>query len=277
MELLPPQLQDAAVLRRLVFAAVHLPRDLPHYWSVVTQFASQGNQSGQRLEPESVKIAVENLKILSEKAFATDKQLISEVHALDTPFCSSPLGIVLVSPLTNCKLCGGKLLLRNDRASHVTVYTESYGTVVGTHYHKFCQHFRKGCSFRQYYGYSSDGTCSQPVTSYDSNWAEHEYFVSSSETAFELGMLMKFDAELLLGQISYNQKADIYNYCNGYPVHPKKCSTLEKEELPRFVWIQCDPLTRTHSGSFLLSYGVLVSGVNIMYQRAHGLKLVMVG
>ncbi len=93
--------------------------------------------------------------------------------------------------------------------------------------------------------------------------------MSSSETAFELGMLMKFDAELLLGQISYNQKADIYNYCNRYPVHPKKCSTLEKEELPRFVWMQCYPLTHTHSGSFLLSYSVLVSGVNIMYQRGN--------
>lgn len=32
--------------------------------------------------------------------------------------------------------------------------------------------------------------------------------------------------------MSYSQKADICNYCNGYPVPFKQCTTLEKEELP---------------------------------------------
>jgi len=122
--------------------------------------------------------------------------------------------------ISNCCNVGGKLLIRNDRPSHIMVYTESYGTVVGTHYHKFCQHFQKGCGFRQYYGYSSEG--SQSITFRDPDWEKHDYFVSSSETAFELCMLRKFDAELLLGQMSYSQKAEIYNYCNGYPVQPKK-------------------------------------------------------
>jgi len=133
--------------------------------------------------------------------------------------------------ISNCCNVGGKLLIRNDRPSHIMVYTESYGTVVGTHYHKFCQHFRKGCGFRQCYGYSSEG--SQSITFHDPDWEKHDYLVSSSEPAFELCMLRKFDAELLLGQMSYSQKAEIYNYCNGYPVQPKKCSTLEREELPR--------------------------------------------
>ena len=61
---------------------------------------------------------------------------------------------------------------------------------------------------------------------------DREYFVSTSETAIELSMLKKFDSELLLGQISYSQKAEIYNYSNGYPVQPKKCSTMEHFELP---------------------------------------------
>ena len=70
---------------------------------------------------------------------------MNEIHALpQTPSSLSPLGIILVPPRTNCKLCGGKLLVRNDRGSHIMVYTESFGTVVGTHYHKFCQNFRKG-------------------------------------------------------------------------------------------------------------------------------------
>ena len=152
MDLIPPELQDVAVLKRILLAAVHLPRDLPHYWSVVTQFASQGSPSGQSLQPESVKIAVENLQSVNEKAFVTDKQLITEIHALCTsPSCTTPLGIILVSAHTNCRLCGGKLLIRNNRPSHNTVYTETCGTVIGTHYHKFCQHFRKGCSIRQFY------------------------------------------------------------------------------------------------------------------------------
>ena len=45
-----------------------------------------------------------------------------------------------------------------------------------------------------------------------------------------MALLTKYDAEMLLGQISYSQKADIYNY--GYPVQPKSCSKLDKEELP---------------------------------------------
>lgn len=43
------------------------------------------------------------------------------------------------------------------------------------------------------------------------------YIVSTTDTAFELHMLKKYDVELFLGQVSYSQKADIYNYCNGYP------------------------------------------------------------
>ena len=108
MDLLPPELRNVAVLR-ILFAAVYLPTDLPNYWSVLTQFASQGNFS---LQPQLMKIAVENLKSLNEKAFVTDKQLVNEIHGLpQTPSSLSPLGIILVPPRTNCKLFGGKLLV----------------------------------------------------------------------------------------------------------------------------------------------------------------------
>ena len=71
-----------------------------------------------------------------------------------------------------------------------------YFNSVGTHYHKYCHNHKKGCSFRQYYGYHSEGD--QSVIFYDTNWAQMQYFVSGSETAFEVKMLVKFDAELLL-------------------------------------------------------------------------------
>ena len=48
---------------------------------------------------------------------------------------------------------------------------------------------------------------------YDTNWP---YFMSTQRTAFKLSMINKFDVELLIGQISYKQKSDIYNYVHGY-------------------------------------------------------------
>ena len=35
---LPPELQDVSVLRRLLFAVRYLPKDLPNYWSLVGAF-----------------------------------------------------------------------------------------------------------------------------------------------------------------------------------------------------------------------------------------------
>jgi len=91
-----------------------------------------------------LRIAVENLKLLNENAFSTDKELMSEIHHLRAmPEAPTPLGVVLVSSHTTCKLCGGKLLIRHDRASSIIVYIESLGTVVGTHYLNFASTFRK--------------------------------------------------------------------------------------------------------------------------------------
>ena len=83
-------------------------------------------------------MAVENLHTLNEAAFASDEQLTKEIQALSLSaalYIGTPLGLVLISSVTNCRSCGGKLLLQQDRPSHITVYTESIGTVVGSHYH----------------------------------------------------------------------------------------------------------------------------------------------
>ena len=165
MDVLPKEVQDVAVLRRLIFASVHLPVGTPNYWSVIAQFA----EPCQGLTSSTVRVAVENLHFLNEKAFATDKQLAEELRALSTA-AANPLGVVLVPSQRVCKICDGMLIIRGDRPSHVTIYTETQGTVVGTHFHKFCQNYRKGCSFNQYYGYCSKGD--QSATYYDSNWAK---------------------------------------------------------------------------------------------------------
>ena len=114
--------------------------------------------------------------------------MMVEIHAFSLVGSSVPLGVVLVSRCTECHKCSGKLVIRGDRASRLVVYTEKFGTVIGTHYHKYCNQLR--CN----YGYHKFGDHS--VVYYDSDWAKLEYFVSTSETAIEMRILQKFNAEL---------------------------------------------------------------------------------
>lgn len=109
----------------------------------------------------------------------------------------------------------------------MTLYTDSMGTVPGTHYHKYCSNYRKGCKLTQFYGYHkiADGG-----KHYSEDSLSLPFFLSSQETGFEMDMLKHFDVELLIGQLSYKQKADIYNVSNGYDTTKKKCSTIEKEK-----------------------------------------------
>jgi hypothetical protein len=62
--------------------------------------------------------------------------------------------------------------------------------------------------------------------------------VSTHKTGFSLPFLQKFDAELLLGQVSYKQKSDIYNYYHKYDKMEKKMSSdhakmTEKHDVDR--------------------------------------------
>jgi hypothetical protein len=41
-----------------------------------------------------------------------------------------------------------------------------------------------------------------------------------------MGLLKRFSAELLIGQVSYNQRSDIYNYVHGYESKRKITTTL---------------------------------------------------
>ena len=127
-------------------------------------------------------------------------------------------------------MCGGKLLLRSDRPSRLTLDTESLGTLPATHYHKYCNCHRKGCKLVHFYGYYKSG---EGGMHYTDDCLSLPYFLSTQETGFELAMLKNFDVELLIGQISYKQKADIYNISKGYNTTKKECSTIEKEKEAR--------------------------------------------
>ena len=99
--------------------------------------------------------------------------------------------------------------------------------MTAVHYHKICKNTRRGlCNTVQYYGYHSKQT---GALTYDLKWRELPYFISSRETAFEMSMLIKLDADILIGLMSYKQRADIYNYIYGY----NKGAKSANEEEPR--------------------------------------------
>ena len=142
MELAGSVVKYVSALRRMIFATSYLPQELPQYWDIVASFSCNGSTS--HINGDTVKVLMENLQLINKQAFTIDLKLTKEL--IDAPHGEStqdPLGVVLISSKQTCHKCGGKLLLRRDRPSKVTLYTESIGTVPATHYHKLCQNQRR--------------------------------------------------------------------------------------------------------------------------------------
>lgn len=211
-------MEDPGVTRRMVFAASFLSPETPNYWEIVANFCSTPSLT---LSPQSVKVKMENIQVFSSDFCLSDHELTRALIELECPVTKQTLGIPLISDKNICLSCSGELLLRRDRPGRVTLYTESLGTVLASHYHKYCRNSRKGCKFTQYYGYYKSESGEMY---YNEDWNTLPYFLSTQETGFDLEMLRKFDAELLIGQISYKQKADIYNVTKGYDNTKKVCS-----------------------------------------------------
>lgn len=201
--------KDVSVLRRLLFAAVFLTPELPMFWEVVVEFATGGKVSKSSVTPEQVRAMVENLQALNSAAFDTDVFLQTELMSMTIPG-KKPLGYILISPVAICASCGSQLQLRKDRHASVTIYDHRLGTIPGAHFHKLCQ--KKTCNVAQYYGYYTN----KGQVVFNSNWESLRYFGSSRETFFAVEFLQQSDAHLLLGQLSFKQQAEIYNYTHGY-------------------------------------------------------------
>ncbi len=56
------------------------------------------------------------------------------------------------------------------------------------------------------------------------------YFMSSDLTVFQSKLLHGLTAEVLLGQISYRQRSDIYNYVHGYDSARKQSVSTASHE-----------------------------------------------
>ena len=174
-KLVSKHVRKVSVLRKLIFALVNLPADLPNLWDVVVQFATKDEDCS--LSSSDIKVLLENIEELDSAAFTTDSKLLQELMKFHVPR-QKPLGCVLIS-------------------------------LPGNHYHKYCS-----CGFTQYYGYYTTGGSAE--VHYNPNWESLPYFVSSRETAFSMDLLKRFNAEILLGQNSFKQCADVYNYLHNY-------------------------------------------------------------
>jgi len=201
-----------SILRKLLFATANLPRDLPDYWKIVTSFATHGSHE-EELTQSKIQTLIDNIQYYDENAFLSDKSLM-DLLLNEKGRDGKPLGVVLISSLLKCQVCGGELAVKADRPSHLTLYSDTLGTVTAIHFRKICKNTRKGsCNAVQYYGYHSEKV---GEVVYDEHWKELPYFISSRETVFETKILSQLDAEILIGTLSYKQRAEIYNYVHGY-------------------------------------------------------------
>lgn len=215
LELIVKYIKDVAVLRRMLFAIAFLSPQL-QFWGLVVHFATSGKTILSSVTPEQARVLGENIQTLNAAAFDTDDVLFKHILKLELRD-AQPLGIPLISGNDVCLICGSNLLLRKDRPARVVVYDSFRGTLPASHFHKYCS--RRVCSFTQYYGYytkESDQSCR---AIYNDNWKSLPFFVSSKETAFSMGLLKHLDAEVVIGQLSYKQCADIYNHDHNYCSH----------------------------------------------------------
>ena len=229
---------DPSVFRRLLFAAIQLPKSTPGYSRIVTDFAFE--KCEKKPKPDDTLLLLENLEFLSKQAFRTDKELVEELCCHEG-FRDHPLGVVLVPTNSTCKSCKGNLKIRGDRPSYLTLYTDDMGTVPATLFRKYCCNSHRGCTFTQHYGFHTFNENEKSEMIADSNWDNLPYFISTSKTGFSLSLLEKFDCELLLGQLSYKQKCDIYNCFHKCDVTRKTTSipdsgiTLQSSEYVNLI------------------------------------------
>ena len=177
------------------------------------EFATAGKTCADTVTPEQARVFMENIQTLNARAFDTDDVLFREIIQTKIP-SGRPLGVPLVSTNNMCLLCGSKLLLRKDRPAPMVLYDESQGTIPASHFHKNCS--QRACTFTQYYGYYTTATVKSCGALYNQDWESLPYFVASKETAFSTKLLRRLDAEIVIGQMSYKQRADIYNCVHDY-------------------------------------------------------------
>ncbi|CAH3186566.1 unnamed protein product [Porites evermanni] len=147
--------------------------------------------------------------LLSFYGVKNEETLWTELHGSSLKEGKYGLGVVLISEKESCRLCGKVLAVKFAKAVNVVVYHEGRGTFMGCRVPKVC--CNKSCKLIQHYGYYTF----QDNKFYDDDWEKQEYFLSTGKTAFHMNLLLKFEVEILIGKLSFKEKADIYNEVHG--------------------------------------------------------------
>ena len=135
-------------------------------------------------ELQSFKSEAEDLECAIEK---------NELKTLETVF--------LISKRDTCRSCLKRLELKT-KESRVVIYTRE-GTKHAAHFTKFC----RKCNIYEYCGYYSKDGCKLV----DGDDADNNYLITSDCTGFEKRFLEEFKWEFVIGKMSFQTKANIYN------------------------------------------------------------------
>ena len=160
--------QPASRQSPILWVSSHVQSWGTHRLDIVSQ------SSNQSVFTSLVTMLIENIQCLDSDALTSDQELCVELlHEVGSNGIA--LGIVLVSPKQSCQLCSAPLILKADRPSKITIYTDCIGTIGGTHFWKICKPFRSGCPFVQHYGHYSTGV----QMYFDHDWHTLPYFLTT--------------------------------------------------------------------------------------------------
>lgn len=200
---------DLSVIWRALYFVKNIPRTLPEFANRLYQFATNGNQEGLEKDMTSEQLTAMTGNLLSFYGVKNEETLWTELHGSSLKEGKYGLGVVLISEKESCRLCGKVLAAKFAKAVNVVVYHEGRGTFMGCRVPKVC--CNKSCKLIQHYGYYTF----QDNKFYDDDWEKQEYFLSTGKTAFHMNLLLKFEVEILIGKLSFKEKADIYNEVHG--------------------------------------------------------------
>ena len=79
LETLTAYVKDVSVLRKLLFAASHLPPDLPNVWGIAVEFATAGKVKRNDIDAKTAKSLTDNIVAFDRDALKKDDHLMKEL------------------------------------------------------------------------------------------------------------------------------------------------------------------------------------------------------
>ena len=207
-------ISEYSAITRGLYYFNHIPSAFPDFGKRLFDFATNGNKHAvarETVNEESFLALSSNLVSLYNLTGKDD--MWNDVHDASLEEGKFGLGVVLISMKTTCRLCSKELRPKTSRVVNVIVYHESRGSFMGCRIPKVCSN--RSCKLIQHYGYYSI----RESRFYNEDWQANNYLLSSGKTAFDMQLLRKFEVEILIGKLSFKEKADIYNEVNGYADH----------------------------------------------------------